>query len=236
MVKKQVLFLALLLLFSCRVVPVQVARVSLLESFCQSFEFEGKTTEEKEANIDVALDKLLGSANYQALKDLEGGARLDELEQGLCQSCGTASITLSIVPNSILSSTRFKFFVSGQGRYFIIMKKDSRIYYSADFRLLEEHHDASELAKGMVIVRFQQRLVNYLIANSNNYVSDEVIEVYVKIDTSQSRRNIYSIDYESKHEVRVADKSVGYLIFEKPDDKYDKIIDFKGVRYLRNRY
>lgn len=276
-----------MLLTSCRVVPVQVARVNLNESYCQTFEFEGSTPEEKDATIATTLNQLLGSANYEALVKREADERLIQLKQGLCQSCGTVSIALAVVPNSIVSKTNFKFFVSGHGRFFIIMKTDGRIYYSVDFRLLEEHHDAAEFANGIVKIRFEQQLVNDLqqvktdlgqmkadlrqavevlqqvledpkqeAADTNNqetlqgliskmdkdtipnyvYVNKAVVDVYVKIDTSQARRSIYSVDYDSKHEVRVANKIVGYLTFATPHNKYDKIMDFKGIRYIRNRY
>ncbi|CAA9535004.1 MAG: hypothetical protein AVDCRST_MAG96-3833 [uncultured Segetibacter sp.] len=285
MVPKQLL--CLVLLTSCQVVPVQVARVNLFESYCQSFEFEGGTPEEKNATIAVTLKELLGSANYAALVKREADERLKQLKQGLCQSCGTVNITLSVVPGSILSKTNFKFFVGGQGRFFIMMKKDGRIYYSVDFRLLEEHHDAAELARGIIKIRFEQQLVNDLqqvktdleqmkadlrqsvevlqqvlenpqeeAADTSNqkmmeeltakidkdtipnyvYVNKAIVDVYVKIDTSQAARNIYSVDYDGKHEVRVANKLIGYLSFDKPTNKNDKIMDFKGIRYIRNRY
>ncbi|MES2730246.1 MAG: hypothetical protein V4714_00790 [Bacteroidota bacterium] len=235
--KLSILLLLVPFLHSCRVAPVQLARINLSESFCQSFDFEG-SKEEKGKNIKIVLTKLLGSENYTTLEKLAAN-RLEDIKNGLCESCGSAVLQLSIVPNSIKSKHKFQFFVSGSGRYFIILKTDNQIYYTADFYFLEEHHESEELQRGLVIIRFKQRLINHLAISANNidsYSNDEIIEVHIKIDTSLAKKGIYSIDYENQHEVRVDNKFIGYLRFEPPDDKNDKLMDLRGLRYLRNRY
>jgi hypothetical protein len=263
------LLIFLLFCQSCKIVPVQTGNIILAETFKQSFDFDKENNKGIKQNADNILKKIIGAATINELIKNGGKTKqYHDIIGGKCESWGNAQIVLSVIPNSIIGKNHFQFYVSGNGRYYIYLKSDQTIYYSSDFSIVQDMHDVDELRQGKVIVKFKQQLTNHFSydegasnvrsialrdsANKSfNYVnqistglrdhrSEEAIEVHIRLNTDLADNNIYSINYEVKHEVWIGNDFIGYMEFEKP--KYPinsinyKLMDLRGIEFIRKDY
>jgi|GEM_PF-3469356 len=232
--KNSLLFLLLIVLsglHGCRVVPVQMARVSLTERFSQGF-FD-KPGGVSNSEMTRTVQELLGPKNYEALLR-KAPERVDQLKNQGCESRGFANFGLAVVPGSIRSKQDFDFFVTGNGSYSIVLKRDDAVFYTSAFQLVEEIHSAAELRNGLLKVHFRQQLIGHYASDPKNFTNESVVEVQVRLKTIES--GVYSLDYQVPHEIQVNSRFVGYLRFELPVLPKAKLIDLRGLKYVRNKY
>ena len=270
--KKSSILLSFIVLISqsCRVIPIQMARVSMSESFKQSFLFTSGNSSHNDTstvasikiqNTDYILGKLLGSQTYKEIKDKP---QIEALRSGQCVSQGNVSLFLSVIPSSFRSKNYLKFVVGGSGKYMIYLEREKQVYFSSDLQLLEnEYHDMDELERGTITVHFKQQLTNHLsygipeqVVNTmfpvtsikpkilpseilplkDNFNDDAIITINIKMNKTLAKNQIYTIDYEVPHEVKLENYLIGYLTFEKPIEPLNHLIDLRGMHFVRNDY
>ena len=62
-----------------------------------------------------------------------------------------------------------------------------------------------------------------------------MVTVHVQL-TKFAAKDIYTIDYSARHRVEIAGVAIGSLAFKEPAGKFDKLIDLRGKRHLKNDY
>ena len=217
---------------SCRVVPIQMTHVMLSERFTQGF-FNGSEVVPK-LEMTKTVELLLGKSNYENLSNAADKSKLEQLQNQQCEAQGFINVTISLLPGTIYSRNNFNFFVSGNGQYAIVLKKDQVVYYTATFQLLEDIHAAVELHNGLVPIRFHQQFTGHLASQSQDFTTQAEVTAYLHIKTIRS--GVYSIDYSVPHEIQVGEHFIGYLRFTTPILPQAKVIDLRGLRFVRNKY
>lgn len=143
---------------SCRIMPIQMIRVSQSETFVQTFEFaKGKENQGKALDI---LEKQIGERNLDVLKNnYDRKDNTASLVNGLFEARGNINVNLSIAPKDHTT-----FFVDGNGRYFIVNKLKGHILYTSDFNLVPKHYDLRLLTVNReIVIEFNQQLINHFI-------------------------------------------------------------------------
>jgi len=217
---------------SCRVLPIQMTRVTLSERFTQGF-FDGSEPIPK-LEMTKTVELLLGKSNYENLSNVADKPKLEQLQNKQCEAQGFININISLLPGTIYAKNNFNFFVSGNGQYAIVLKKDQLIYYTATFQLLEDIHSAVELQNGLVPIRFHQQFTGHLASQSQDFTTQAEVTAYLHIKTIRS--GVYSVDYSVPHQIQVGDHFIGYLRFTAPILPQAKVIDLRGLRFVRNKY
>lgn len=221
---------------ACRVVPIQMARISLSERYNQSF-FDKPGTTFSYEEITGTLGGLLGQKNLTALRRTHN-QEIVQLQNKQCEAQGAVDIKLSLEPGSIRSKDDFRFFVSGNGNYVILLKTTRQVFYTATFQLIEASHSASELFNGEVRARFRQQLIGAYPGNQENYASESEVEARLRIKKYGAGQ--FGIDYGAQHEIWLFSDArqtfIGYLKFVPPVSEKAKIIDLRGLRFVRNEY
>lgn len=230
-----------------KVVPVQLARVSQMETYTQTFDINlpesSKSVLTSKRNLQIAeldsvLTDLLGKKNWQHLKDLYGSAYLID-----------AFLNKEIIMKGQLNSTIYleplkheKVLFEGFGRFFVLMKNSGKILLSGDSQLVPEHHTISSFKNGKLklkvlfyVTRIPQRSTNYHEAK---------VEYHIKINNKFKSKNVYALDYDAAHTMYM------YRALNKIDKKMQKIgelkfdavhagsklIDFNGMIVIKNDY
>ena len=229
------LFLSILLLTGC-MVPLQTTRVTLIENFTQTFEFEdGKKFE--------IIDSLLGH-NFRDAKFTKQVRDIWGKESIL--SKGNAILAFSVVPKGKPDS----FYVSGFGAYDIIDTSDGKVYFSARFNMIDTIYYSfkDDLKNGKTIpVYFNQLVVNQFldkVIDSDNgsklahkkYALEPVKNIRCDVKIRKvANKDIYFIDYEANHKVSLGANSIGFIKFTPPKHKFDKMIDMRKLKMLVRR-
>lgn len=243
------IIVSLLLCNSCRVVPIQMVRVTQSESYIQTFTALKVTDQnvddpmvsnlsDQNKKIDDTFDKLLGNSNWQNIKDLYGlkGIRDDLLTGGVFVK-GLFSFSLSINPLD-----QSEFLLDGAGRFFIVKEDEDLIMLSGDFNIPLQTHLINELDKGYIIVDVE--LYTTRVPERVTFIHQVGLKYVIKMDTTLNRSGIYSLDYEQLHDVYLIDNPAqdvfehGELIGELKlqGTNGTKYIDLRGMRFLRNDY
>ena len=236
-------FGSICLLAACKVIPIQMTQIALMETYKQSFDFP-------EGNQDKVLEILLGKDIANTLIDNKTD-QYKNLKDGKCEAQGEASILFSLLPNTVESEKRFKFLISGHGRYRIYLKSDNILYYSADFRIKERVYDSDSLYNGKLRIKFTQQLVNHFYSSEpafRNSVpllqklreknSNVELDMDVKLK-QHPKGKIFYLDYSAKHPISVNGLKIGGLEFDHLEiypEKY-KVFDLRGLsKFVRNDY
>lgn len=234
-----------------RVIPIQLARVSQMESYKQTFTFLKPTLQEGTQDIDLLnriqyqtrkMDdifiRLLGPINWQNLKDLYGLRSIrDELISKKIYIRGLISLTFYLDPVDQQSFT-----LEGMGRYFLIREKTGAILLIGDFHITSERHSLAVLDRGYIITNIE--LFTSRVPEQTTYIHEAPLKYKIFMDTSMKDDGIYSLDYTKEHEAylpRDLDEKlsianlIGTLkIYE--TGKAMKLIDFRGLSFIRKDY
>lgn len=222
--------LPFILLASCLstcMVPIQIMRVTLTESFEQNFDFDGIPRDE----LTPILTTLLGDkwAPYSS-DEVKAVWDSDSLV-----SNGIAVLNFSLVPDKKPK----QFFITGVGSYDIFHSEDRKAYFSTKFYLAnEEYYNIDDLETTSIIsVKFMQVATNQFLLNSGTYAlaPQKPIRVDVKVKKVPGK-SIFSIDYTAAHQAYIGEQKIGTIKFRAPQSTFDKIIDLRGIRTLPRRY
>jgi|RhiMetdeSRZDD1v2_1073273.scaffolds.fasta_scaffold67178_1 hypothetical protein len=234
-----------------QIVPIQMARVSQTESYRQTFSFLASSVSERDRNqdgaditqfqnqrIDKVFSRLLGPDNWQTLKDLYGlGALREELIREEIFVQGLTNFTIYLDPLDHQS-----FVAEGMGRYFLIREKTKEILLSGDFQILGDRHFIDELDRGGLVVNV--RLFTSRIPRQPTYIHEAPLKYKIFIDTRMKQDGIYAIDYTKRHQVYLAQDRdgdlsgadmIGTFVMSQTGQAI-KLIDFRGINFLRSDY
>ena len=220
-----VLFLITLFLWGCRVVPIQVARVTQIETYEQTYNLENET------QIAKVLEKLVGEKNWKILIDYLGSSEyIQELKSQDIAVKGNFISSMTLDPQN-----HNMFLFEGFGRYYVVRKTTKEVLFSADFRILENTHSVDDFkSKGFVGVDIQQFMIRHFPTDSEkNYFHE--IPFHMKVAVTSPQEGVYSVDYTKPHELIIDGKTIGHLHFPKKLSN-KKLIDMRGIGFLRNDY
>lgn len=223
------LFIAIVLFsfaFSgCRIMPVQMARVTQIDTYEHWYEFKD------EAHADKVFRIIMGQKNWESFIQYCGriGEVLQDLQRREIQVQGTIIMTLSLVPTD-----HEKFIIEGFGQYYVVRKTTNEIMFSATYYILDNIHSLKELqTTNCIEVETKQYLIRHFAAEKPHYFHDTPLRFRFYTRLLQDR--VYTLDYDRKHELVIGNEAVGYLQFHR--SRYgDKVIDMRGISYLKNDY
>lgn len=249
MMKNILCLLLILFCASCGIIPIQMVRVTQTESYVQTFtalkidkinvdtEIYPAMRDQNEI-IDIAFNNLLGTKNWQNIKDLYGLKDIrDELLSEKVYVKGLFSFSISINPLD-----HKEFYFEGNGRYFIIRDKTGEIMLTGDFIIPLQTNLISDIELGYIIAGIE--LYTTRVPKQATY--HEQIGLFYKIylDTSLNKHKIFSLDYNKIHEVYLADNPqnkhlskkdlIGELKLQGINGA--KYIDLRGMKLLRKDY
>lgn len=213
----------IILTYSCGVVPIQSARVVLVENFTQSFDFG--EVENKTPIINSLID-------FDIYKSPPVRKKWEKEEDFI--SKGNAVITISLVPDKYPKH----FYVSGFGGYDIYDTTNRILYFSAKFHIVDSIYyslEDLELQK-QVPIYFRQIAVNQFLDDKAKYALEPKGDI--RIDTQFEKaigQDIYSIKYDVDHVVSIGKNRIGTIRFTPPRNRNDKLIDLKKMKQLIRR-
>ncbi len=207
------------------VVPAQLTRVTLTESFSQNFDFGGIPREE----ISPILHSLLGKewSPYSSEEVIERWESKSIIAKGI------AVLTFSLVPGKKAK----EFFISGVGAYDIYDLEDSKMFFSSKFYILDDRYYSFEdlQKKDYLSVYFEQVMVNQFLGERKALEPILPIRVDVKIKKNKNKP-IFGVAYEEEHQVYIGEAKIGTIKFRAPKTSFDKMIDLRGIKTLPRRY
>lgn len=235
---------------SVKVVPIQMARISQIEVYEQTFQFTEAPwppTREHDleqlrrvnAQMDSYLRFMVGPENWQTLKDRYGMSTMrEELLNRELRIRGYLQAVISLNP---YRDDRFHF--EGTGRFFLIRERTGEILLNGDFHLIPKVHPVDQLKAGHIDVDVRQIITR--IPGESTHLHDTTVRYRIQIDKSRGRKDVYAIDYRAAHPVyliedpaheRTEDAAlIGHLYF---DERLAgaKLIDLRGRELLRDDY
>ena len=236
-----------------RIVPIQIVRISQNESYTQKFTFIRNITLNTDSSPDSAYTleqlqikemdriffKLLGQRNWQNLKDLYGLGKLrDELILGEIYIKGLLHLTLYVDPVE-----HNKFLIEGMGRYFLIRKETKAILLSGNFHIPLEKHLLEELDQGSVLLSVKLFITR--VPEQVTFLNEANLKYKVFMDTRMKNDHVYSVDYSKEHDVFLVEDQNQQIPTEKDLiakikienlHQQAKLIDLRGIQFLRNDY
>lgn len=221
------------------VVPVQMPRITMSENFTQNFDFGA--TEEGKVNLTKTLGLLIGPDRVeQLIASPEGDVYITQMLDEKILAKGVATLTFSLVPNKKTEA----FYISGSGSYHIIDTTTSKVYFSANFYLIDSvQHPMSLLDTGAVIpIYFNQVLINHIPYEETASVWEHCPSEHIKIEAvlnrsvmDNKRKPMFGIDYNARHRISIGDQTIGSIKFRAPSSPFDKIVDIRGMKSLIRR-
>lgn len=231
-------FSGLITLFSACVVPVQMPRVTLVESYIQNFDFG---TIEDKSKLTTTLGLLIGSERVdQLITSDEGIVYIERMKEEKIISKGITTLTFSLVPNKKPAS----FYISGNGSYNIVDTTSAKVYFSAQFYVIDTiHYPISILDTASTIpIYFNQTLYNHISYEETHSTWEHKPAEHVRIDAAMNRKimdakgkPIFGIDYSANHRISISGKTIGSIKFRAPQSPFDKIIDMRGMKSMIRR-
>jgi hypothetical protein len=218
-----------------------MARISQTEFYRQTFAFENQVGNQKEnlkqQNVDRVMKGLLGDDNWQNLKDNYGTmSMMKALEKGDIYLEGLINITLYVDPTDHES-----FLLEGFGRYYLIREiidREAEILLSGDFHIELEEYNLADLSEGYLDINV--KLFVTRIPLQFTYFFESPLKYKVRIDNRMGKYGIFAIDYTELHEVYLNKKGHKPILFGKMEIKKSKsrqkLIDLRGIKFLRNDY
>jgi hypothetical protein len=233
-----------------RVIPIQVARIHQTESYVQTYSLRDlKATpatdvadeiQAQNRRIDDVFGRLLGTPNWQVIKDLYGlGVVRDELLAKKIITRGLIDFTIYLDPFD-----HQRFFIEGAGRYFLVREKTGEILLSGDFSIPAKPHAISELDQGYLVFDVEQIVTR--IPGQVTYLHGAPLKYKIYIDNSMRKTRVYAIDYSNRNrnEVYLPEDSdepisdsnlIGYMKMNAPGSA-SKLIDLRGIEFIRADY
>jgi hypothetical protein len=247
-----VAFLPIFFIFSgcslIQIAPIQLGRVTQLETFTHTYYFgkakseSGTPDSEVNQRIEQTFMGLLGKANWQTIKDLYGFRDIrDELVAKSIYVKGVAQFYISIDPYD-----HQQFLLEGTGKYFLIREKSEKsgvILLSGDFIAPTTSYKIADLNNGLLSINVI--LYTTRIPGEITHYNEAVVKYQIKIDTSKKDDSIYHIDYFAAHDVHLLrsknelvtdDNKFGELIFDNSEQGFKKLLDLRGIKFLRSDY
>lgn len=235
---------------SVRVVPIQMARISQVEVYEQTFQFteaswpptRDQSLEQLRrvnAQMDSYLRFMVGPENWQTLKDRYGMSTMrEELLNRELRIRGYLQAVISLNP---YRDDRFHF--EGTGRFFLVRERTGEILLNGDFHLIPKLHPVDQLKAGYIDVDVRQIITR--IPGESTHLHDTTVRYRIRIDTSRAHKDVYAIDYRAAHPVyliedpaheRTEDAAlIGHLYFDE-QLAGAKLIDLRGRELLRDDY
>lgn len=239
------------LLATCRLVPVQMVRVTQTEFYTQTFEsLKIETVQanlqdrpvdlDQNKHIDETFTRLLGEKNWQSFKDRFGLRSVrDELLKGDIKAKGLLSLVIYINPTD-----HEEFLIEGSGTYFITRENDE-VLLSGEFRLPLQSHAITKLKEGMVPISVYLYTSN-IPGNTTFFHEAKMLYcVYMETlwneDTYAIKRKQSDSQDDVVHPVYFLERfdktnpnasQIGSLRFER-DDSHSKVIDLRGLKMVR---
>ena len=247
-----VAFLPIFFIFSgctlIQIAPITMGRVVQLETFTHTYYF-GKAKSaggSSDSNVNQRIERtfmgLLGKANWQTIKDLYGFRDIrDELVAKSIYVKGVAQFYLSIDPYD-----HQQFLLEGTGKYFLIREKSEKtgvILLSGDFIVPTTTYKIADLDNGLLSINVI--LYTTRIPGEVTHYNEAVVKYQIKIDTSKKDDSTYRIDYLAIHDVHLLrskndlvtdDNKFGELIFDNSEQGSKKLLDLRGIKFLRSDY
>ncbi len=226
------ILLILFVMQSCslRLVPVQMARVNQMEFYKQYYTFVNAQ------HARDVLSKLIGQKNWDVFqKNYARGDVVQDLLTGRIEVRGAFTLIISLVPTNLDS-----FFIDGIGRYFLVRKGDTTdddlIMLTGDYNIKNKRFAISDMKRDTLRVDIKQYTLRYFAPNQAHYYNDVSIEFKMHMETISEKNRIYSLNYDIRHEVLFENQVIGYLEFDDSTPPVDKLIDLRGVGWVRNDY
>lgn len=213
-----------------RRVPVQMARCTIVDFYSHWYDLKDI------AEAQSALTRLIGEENFNTLLKYRSDKKTQQflLDKKITIK-GGFSLTISLMPTNPDS-----FFLDGIGRYFVINDTTAEILFSADF-FIKSHNNCyaiQELKTGELRVRVNHIIIRHFAYKEDklNYYQDVVIDFCIKLNTQLADKKIYCVNYEASHDVKINGDLIGHLRFEPPASNWAKLIDLRGLNFIRNDY
>ncbi len=233
-----------------KVVPIQLARISQMESYTQTFDIDIETADDstisdnkkhrlRVAELDSVLIDLLGTNNWQHLKDLYGSAQLvnDFLDKKIVMK-GHMINTFYLDP----VKEHERVLIEGFGRFFIIHRETGDILLSGDARIIPDYYPLTDFEEGLIKLKLMFYITRIPKRNTSYHKTNIVYNI--KFNNKFKEQKVYAIDYSATHEMllhRPLNNSnnklqrISSLYF---DSRYAgaKLIDFNGLAVIKNNY
>ncbi|WP_044211258.1 hypothetical protein [Flammeovirga sp. OC4] len=238
--KIYIYLLVLVILNSCKVVPIHLASISSTEKFTQNFNLLG-------TNSDSNYRRLVGENHYN--KYHNSISKLEVADGGnKFHSKGNLNVKYSI------SKDKKSFIIEGSGSYIIYTKasgiennnNQNKLFYRGLFDLIDTKlslnvFDNFNYEDNKVItVPFKQHLIHYFQNNnSSNSIKNTQdfyeITIYAHVKIKKTHKKQFSINYDENHLIsfdKNGEEKIGYLKFNSEENDHN-IIDLKGLKYIK---
>lgn len=235
---------------SLQVIPIQMARVGQVELYEQTFDFgelppkvaaQQKWQRERWLNerIDEALGRMVGTENWGVIKDVYGLAPMRaELVAGDLRIQGHLQTQIYLDPED-----HDRFYFEGSGRFFLLRRRTREILLNGDFYIVPQRHRIAQLERGYVDIDVQQIITR--IPGYRTHLQRSLVRYRIYIDNSRADDEVYSIDYDRRHDVYLIEdpdyqrtddaQHIGYLRFDEAHGDA-KLLDLRGRGFLRDDY
>ena len=226
-----------------QIAPIQTGRIAQLETFRHTFYF-GKSNSlgsDSDINrkIDTTFKKLLGETDWRTIKDNYGFRDIkDELVAKSIYVKGLAQFYITIDPYD-----HQQFLLEGTGKYYLIRQKTNSILLLGDFIAPPTTFKISDLNNGLLSINVN--LYTTTIPGEITHTNGSIVKYQIKFDKSRKQESINRIDYRAINDVHIVssldepltdDNKLGELIFDNQEQSSKKLLDLRGIQFLRTDY
>lgn len=232
-----------------RQVPIQMARATQTDSYRQIFLLgngnasnpETMTADQRRAydeRMDRTFIKLIGSRNWQHMKNLYGVSSIrEELISQQIHMEGLVSFSVYLDPLN-----HDYVIMEGTGRFFAVRQKTGIILMSGDFHVTPQRYRISDFRKGCIPM--EAATYTTRIPGKPTYYNNSIIHYDLRIKTVGSDGKAFSVDYDSDHKAYLDMNNDGryegseLFAMLKLDPRYSqaKLLDLRGIGFIRNDY
>ncbi len=229
-----VILLGGLMAVQCAVMPIQMSRISQVEFFTQYYDFTHVD------HPDEILRMLLGDENY---KIFFGRFSLEKNERELkaylkdaLEVRGSLTFTIQVNPVDFES-----FFLDGVGRFDLVEKMPNQkeeLLLDGIVKLKSDSFSLEDLRNNKLKIGMTHSVVRRinLEAGESYFNFDSArVAVVVALETIK-KGEIYRLNYAAPHTFFYGDTKVGELFFERTPTSQYKLIDMRGLKFLRKDY
>lgn len=233
-----------------RQIPIQMTRVSQTDSYSQRFLLDNSKTTTSEnltakqrqhvdARMDDIFSKLIGSRNWQYMKNLYGVSSIrDELLEKRLHMEGLINLTTYLYPDEKLDTV----ILEGFGRFFAVRDKTNEILLSGDFHIKPQRYKLSDFKSGCIPL--DTNIYTTRIPGKPTFYKDTIVRYDLFITSHNKNKKTFSINYENEHPAYIDlngdnqyDKSERFALL-KMNARYSqaKLIDLSGLKLVKNDY
>jgi hypothetical protein len=212
-----------------RLAPLQAARSIQVERF------ETRFVAQSIPHAERVFRTILGKKNYEALTAAEWVPYAQKLVDGSVTSIAVGTFVISLLPDAY-----DHFVVNGGGQLFAVDNSTDEVLLSGMFEIPKVAPiPVSALDGGVVSLPSRQRVMRQFALNRANY--QHVSEVVLRLHVRRLAPELYTIDYDARHEVGVEGEGhrlevIGCIEFMGTGDGREVMIDLRGRGLLRNDY